>query len=135
MTNPTNETHYQLQRSSRLKGSVYLKRIITGFQKSPQSLYSPVQNCAVMFRNSLKMLLGGKSNRKNRNSGSFRQTSGKSDSPNRPAIHLSEMCIKGTSHFPERPPVFSPCPQTVVEIHASLVTSEVIFSSGPLAPL
>uniref|UniRef100_A0A8C1TVW2 Tetratricopeptide repeat, ankyrin repeat and coiled-coil containing 2a n=2 Tax=Cyprinus carpio TaxID=7962 RepID=A0A8C1TVW2_CYPCA len=34
------------------------------------SLYSRVQNCAVMFRNSLKMLLGGKSNRKNRNSGS-----------------------------------------------------------------
>ncbi len=34
-----------------------------------RSLYSPVQNCAVMFRNSLKMLLGGKSNRKNRNSG------------------------------------------------------------------
>jgi len=32
-------------------------------------LYSPVQICAVMFRNSLKMLLGGKSNRKNRNSG------------------------------------------------------------------
>lgn len=32
-------------------------------------LYSLVQSCAVMFRNSLKMLLGGKSNRKNRNSG------------------------------------------------------------------
>lgn len=66
---------------------------------------------------------------------SFSPTSGKSGSPNRPAIHLSEMCIKGTSHFPEKPPVISLCPQTVVEIHATLVTSGVIFSSGTPAPL